>query len=68
MRVTIHHNPETGAVWAQHGSYDPMFLRRATDASDAYTSVGEASIVRTSNWVPAYGPVLQCQGYIGEDK
>lgn len=65
MRVTIHHNPATGAVWAQHGSYDPMFLRRASDKLDAYASMAEAHIVRTSDWVPAYGPVVQCQGYIG---
>lgn len=67
MKVTIHYNRVTGVVWAQYGdSPDSKHLRVAADLSDAYTAVGEANIVRTSNWVPAYGPVVQCHGYLGQ--
>ena len=66
MQVTIHYNPESGAVWAQHGSYPEVFLRRPVSKLDAYDSMAEGHIVRTSDWLPAYGPVVACSGTIGE--
>lgn len=59
--MTAFYNTESGAVWFVPAVGDAVTLRSASSKMDAYDAFGEAGgYVRTGEWLPAYGPVLQC--------
>lgn len=51
-------NPVTTNIWLEMHDGTTRELGTATSRRDAYHVLGQSGLIRTSDWIPAYGPVV----------
>lgn len=52
------YNPVTSSVWLELPDGTSRPVGTARSRRDAYLVLGQAGLIRTSDWLPAYGPVV----------
>ena len=63
--TTAYFNTETGAVWVGTATRSVGVVRKASDKLDAADALGESGLfIRRGDWLPAFGPVWQAEGWL----
>lgn len=54
------YNRDTGNLWLEYPDSRTVQLGTADNPGLAYEALGRVGLIRTGNWLPAYGPVRSC--------